>query len=168
MLTLWLATALAAPVCDDLAPIQRDEVSVAWVSRVGARASGRSWLTVVNTADLRGWATSHHADLTRLLQGLGRRRSDEPPRHGWKVVVFDVDADTLCRPTDTATPGSDLAGVAVCEDRGRHVSGIDHGCGHTVDRLDGGRGLDVFHVRWDDAARQGFCVLPVDRFLDGR
>ena len=41
------------------------------------------------------------------------------------------------------------------------------GCGYSRDTGSGSRGLDVLRVRWEDAAREGFCVMPLDRFLEG-
>ena len=37
----------------------------------------------------------------------------------------------------------------------------------TTDRADDTRGVDVFSLRWRDAAAAGFCVLPAERFLLG-
>ena len=168
MIALLLSTALAAPVCETTAPVTRERLSVAWISPTPARVTGRQWLTVIPAAELRRWVAEEGADLTRLLQGLGLRRSDSPPLRPWKVTVFDVEADELCRPTDEGTPGTDAGGVPICASRGAGVRGKDRGCGYVIDRTDEGRGLDVFRIPWADAAVHGFCVLPVDRFLEGR
>ena len=39
------------------------------------------------------------------------------------------------------------------------------GCGYTVDRASGDPGLVQFRAEWDDLARNGFCVLPAERFV---
>jgi hypothetical protein len=168
MLLWWISFALAAPACAPTQPVGAQDLSVAWISPQGARASGRTWLTVVRTAELRAWTDSHDADLTRLLQGLGLRRSDEPPRRPWKVVVFDIEPDRMCRPVATEAPGANVGGVTTCLQLARGVDGRDRGCGHAIDFEGDARGPDLFQIRWDDAARQGFCVLPVGRFLDAR
>lgn len=168
LLLTWLLSALAAPVCESPAPVQRDRLSVAWISPTPARATARQWLTVIPAAELRRWVAEEQADLTRLLQGLGLRRSDAPPHRPWKVVVFDVEADELCRPTREGTPGTDAGGVPICASGGRGVRGRDRGCGYVIDRADESRGPDVFRIQWAEAAVHGFCVLPVDRFLEGR
>lgn len=140
MIALLLGVALASePVCGGLtAP--GETLSVAWVSPLGQRVGPRGTVEVVRTRDLRAALQDRAGgQLGRMLQLLGLRRSAAPPSRRWKVTVFDVRGADLCRPS---------------------------GCGFTVDRADGSRGLEIFRVRWADAARDGFCVLPAQRFVD--
>src|SRR5690606_12316786 len=91
-----------------------------------------------------------------------RRRGDALSRR-WKVTLFDVRGADLCRPVADLEEPARLEGAVTCA-RGK-PAGLQDGCGFTVDRADGSRGLEAFRIRWEDAARDGFCVLPVDRFV---
>jgi hypothetical protein len=166
----WVAPAQAAPppACETLSPPASDQLAVAWLSPIGRRAQARTWLTVVPAADLRDFIDREHADLVRTLRYLGVQRHDRAPRHAWKVVVFDVPITALCRPVRDATPGMSEGGVTVCPDRHHGVDGRDDRCGRLVDTVTGQPGITAFQIPWEDAAIQGFCVLPMERFLQAR
>jgi hypothetical protein len=163
----WIAAAaLAGEPQTCTAELQRepDALSVAWVSPLGAHVGSGGWLTVVPTADLHRWVAEERPGVGRFLQRLGLRKSDATPRRGWKVTIFDVSAAELCRPLSAyETPGT-VEGVASCDGHDR-VEGAYDGCGSLTDRADGSASLPVFRVLWADAARDGFCVLPVERYL---
>jgi hypothetical protein len=163
---LLLSLGLAQETCAQLDPLDRERLSVAWVSPAGQQVFHHSWLTVVPTTELQDWVAGHGNSVTRMLQGLGLRKSFKPPARRWKVTIFEVDADTLCRPMAEGEPGTRVGGHPVCRRNDRGVRG-DDGCGYTVDTHAGDRGLDVFRIQWRDAAATGFCVLPADRFLRG-
>jgi len=158
-----LAAAEDAPRCDDAHEAPPDALSVAWVSRLGARARAGSWLAVVPTADLRAATTG--GSVARLLQVTGHRRSSREPRRRYKVVVFDVSSDQLCRPVSGVPTGQPAAGVIACDERRSQPSRSATGCGHTVDRSTGGTGVPAYASRWSDLAGNGFCVLPAERFV---
>lgn len=164
MIALLLGVALASdPVCEGLtAP--GDALSVAWVSPLGQRVGPRGVIDVVRTRDLREALQGRAGGrLGRMLQLLGLRRSATTPSRRWKVTVFDVRGADLCRPIADLEAPVTLEGATSCaRDRTR---GQTDGCGFTVDRADGSRGLETFRVRWEDAARDGFCVLPAQRFV---
>lgn len=170
LLALLLSFAHAAepPTCDALPAPRSERVSVAWVAPAGAHVGVSGWLTVVEQNRLRSWVDAEGADLARLLQGLGRRKSPKRPSRPWVVAIFEVDVDALCRPVAAPEAPADVAGVAVCDRQDKGVTGKHAGCGYTVDRADGRRGLDVYRIRWKDAAATGFCVLPADRWLTQR
>lgn len=164
MIALLLGVALASePACEGLtAPGER--LSVAWVSPVRERVGVRGTIDVVRTADLR--AALHDragGQLGRLLQVLGLRRRGDAPSRRWKVTLFDVRGADLCRPVADLEEPARLEGAVTCA-RGK-PAGLQDGCGFTVDRADGSRGLEAFRIRWEDAARDGFCVLPAERFV---
>jgi len=148
-----------------------EATQVAWISPVRDRVRARGWMEVMELADLEAWAKEHGKDPTRLLQAAGvvgkkARRARSVP---WKVTIFDVARDLTCRPIQGALPGTEVSTVAVCEDQ-KPAHGAGHGftgCGYARDTGSGSRGLDVLRVRWEDAAREGFCVMPLDRFLEG-
>jgi hypothetical protein len=163
---LLIATAAAQSTCADLSAPERDRLSVAWVSPMGRSVGRKAHLTVVPTAELRKWAEAEAADVARTLQVLGLRRAADAPSTAWKVTVFDVAAADLCRPL---AAGEGLAaGVAVCSTADRHVPGRYDGSGCTLDLADATPGLQVYSLTWEVAAAQGFCVLPMTRFLTGR
>lgn len=167
MLALLLSLALAAdpaPCATDLDPLPVS-FSVAWVTPVSERARSGTWLEVVRTEVLRAWLRDHpQADLARTLQVLALHRRDTPPRRTWRVTLFEVAPELVCRPVRD-TELTELVGLTVCDGHTRRRSA----CGYTRDLADDGRGLDVLRVRWRDAAVRGFCTLPMDRFLaEGR
>jgi hypothetical protein len=75
----------------------------------------------------------------RLLQWTGLRRADRAPRRAWKVVVFDAPVAALS------------AGEA---------------CGVATDRRAGGPGAPTWVGTWRDLATDGFCVLPLARWIE--
>ncbi|MBN2800357.1 MAG: hypothetical protein JXX28_14550 [Deltaproteobacteria bacterium] len=164
--TLLMSLALGAEPCSaTLPPVQGSTVSVAWITPVREGVlRGGAWLEVVPTAHLREWLGDHpDADVGRTLQLLGMRRRDTPPSRLYKITVFEAPVEALCRPIRGAASLS-VGGLPVCDGARRGSS-----CGYTADKADDSRGLDVFRVRWRDAAARGFCVLPLDRFLaEGR
>lgn len=158
----------AAGRCDVREPLDRDTLSIAWVAPSRKRVGAGAWLTVVPTRDLRALIEAERADTGRTLAALGLHKSGRPVRGRWSVTVFEVDADTLCRPLDDAIAGEVVDGHPVCPRGDRGTQGDLDGCGYSEDTRTGQRGLDLFSIRWRDAATQGFCVLPLDRFIRGR
>jgi len=145
---------------------------VAWISPVNKRARNRSQLQVVRVGDLRAWVNQNGADQSRLLQGMGYVGpvGGRKAKKDWKVTIFDVQSEQLCRPVADAEAGADLLGAPVCsDDITRRLDRWETDCGYTLDRAeeDWARGLDTFRISWEQAASQGFCVMPLDRFLDG-
>jgi hypothetical protein len=150
-----------------------DAVQVAWVAPVGRTVRAGTTLEVVRVSDLRTWMNEHGREPGRVLQALGvaRRNPRAALRKDWKVTVFDVRSAWMCRPVDGATPGQDKAGVVACTPgdadalRG-HKPGYS-GCGYSLDTGASVRGLEVYRITWEDASAQGFCVMPMPRFLGG-
>lgn len=165
MILLFLTAALAAePVCKAPHTAPAETLSVAWVSPLGERVGARGSIDVVRTRDLReALASRADHDLGRMLQLLGLRRQSDPPSRRYKVTIFDVRGADLCRTIEGIDEPVTLEGVRSCP-RGK-PAGKQDGCGFTVDRADGSRGLEAFRIRWEDAARDGFCVLPAERFV---
>lgn len=165
-------TASAASVCQDVATVP-SSLQVAWLAPLGRRVGASASLEVVRVSDLR--AAAHGiTDPVRLLQVVGmlsRRPTNGQQDASWQVVIFDVDADWLCRPIEDAAPGELQAGVPVCgEDESSPAKGHRKGwtgCGYSLDTGASTRGLDVFRVDWETASRRGFCLMPLQRFLEG-
>lgn len=174
-----LGAALAAPppalaaqtnACSALADVP-DAMQVAWISPMKKTVGTNTWLEVVRVQDLRAWVRAQGADQLRLLQGLGLANAKGRGRHvkgDWKITIFDVKSDWVCRPVEDSPAGKDLLGAPVCENPSAVGPRRGYsGCGYAVDGLNAGRGLDVFRMRWRDASRAGFCVMPLERFLSG-
>ncbi len=170
---LWMMMLIGVALADECeAPVAvPGTFQVAWISpvRKGARASTE--LQVVRVGDLRSWVNQHGADQTRLLQGMGYvgPAGGRKAEKDWKITIFDVRAEQVCRPVEGLEPGADWMGAPVCsEDLLRTVGRHESTCGYTLDRgAEDSRGLDTFRVRWEQASAQGFCVFPLERFLEG-
>ena len=175
MTLLLAALALAPAYAQDAACLAvgdvADPTQVVWISPTRAHVRARGWMEVIEMDDLEAWAKEHGKDSVRFLQAAGvvSKSGHKARSTTWKVTIFDVARDITCRPIEGAVPGTPVGSVAVCEDQ-KPAKGGHHGftgCGYTRDTGSGSRGLDVLRVRWEDAAREGFCVMPLDRFLEG-
>lgn len=148
-------------------PPTEEALSVAWVSPLRRSVGGRRWLTLVPTAELRRWGRDEgRGSVARMLQHLGMRKRSKEPRRRYKVVVFDVRSETLCRPVTDREGGIETGGLASCVESATRLREAHDGCGRVED-LAGGDATAVFRARWDDVVRNGFCVLPAERFLQG-
>ncbi len=143
---------------------------VAWVSPLRKKVHGRTWLDVVRVSQLREQIKSLDHDPLRTLQALGLvgpRGLGLFQARRYKVTVFDVDSNWLCRPVLGGTPGELVAGVAVCSAEQIKGARLTGSCGYCIDTVSGDRGPDVFRLRWERASLRGFCVLPWERFVSG-
>lgn len=171
LVTLLAAVGLAAAQdgCTDRAPLP-PAVQVAWVSPVRKRVRAGTSLSVVRVAELRSWIQQEDADPVRVLQHLGLVGRKGPgwftPRR-WKVTIFDVRTDALCRPVEFALEGELVDGLPACARGGETGIRFSTGCGTTLDTVVGDDGPDRYQVPWRDAATNGFCVMPLERFVAG-
>lgn len=170
-LLLWGALAGAqelgaAPACAALAP-PPDRLQVAWISPVRARVRGRTSLSVVRTSELRTFVQAQGADLPRTLQAMGIVGPRGKVHRSYKITLFDVTADQLCRPVEHTLEGEDAYGLPACGGGRQRGVRFETGCGVTHDTATDAGGLDLYQVLWREAARSGFCVMPLERFLDG-
>lgn len=161
-----VSNARPAAVCAALvAP--PETLQVAWVSQAGERRGAQGWMNVVRSSELQTMVAARQRDPAAVLRSLGRLGPKTDARGLWKVVLFDVRREWLCRPM-AGTSGTVVEGVPICEHPGQ--PGIRAKarteCGYLAD--DGARGLDTYRIRWERASSQGFCVLPFQRFLEGR
>lgn len=169
---VWFLGAAMAAECQSPRDISTESIQVAWVSRSRKRVAGRSYLEVVRTGELRTWLDKNSRDPLRLFRGLGMVKGNRGQRMAnkdWKITFFDVRKDILCRAIAEANPGEDRGGVAICEESQQkpkwgHRAGFT-GCGYIQDTQSSIRSLDVYRVRWADAASWGFTVMPLGRFL---
>jgi len=164
-----IALVAGALACESLHVVP-EAFQVAWVSPVGQRVGRNTPLQMVRVSDLRQTVESAKRDQTAVLRALGLVGKHVPDRE-WKVTVFDVRSEWLCRPMD-GEEGDEVAGVGVCPgDWQRRGKGVRRkawtGCGYLHDPVAGTRTLDVFRVPWSSAISFGFCVMPMTRFLEG-
>lgn len=161
-----------ASTCEEVAAVP-DALQVAWVAPLGRRVGASTSLEVVRVSDLRARAREVQGPdrVLQVLGLLGRRPTEAQRARAWQVVVFDVRAEWLCRPVEEAEEGALLGGVRACVgDEVSPASGHRKGwtgCGYSLDTGASTRGLDVFRVDWETATTNGFCLLPLQRFLDG-
>ncbi|MCA9493463.1 MAG: hypothetical protein KC621_26210 [Myxococcales bacterium] len=161
---MWWVSLALAQTCDTSGLRELPEsLSVAWVSPLGRRSGGR-WLWVEPTKELRELAAAS-GSVGRTLQALGLRKRDTDPHRRWKVVVFDVDRTTLCRPVPDVVERTAVAGVGACDTRRSEDPDRHQACGLRVDRATGDPTIQTLRAEWPSLASQGFCVLPMDRFV---
>jgi len=173
MLLCWLLSPAMADECQSPRKVTEESMQVAWISRTGKQVWDNTYLEVVRTGELRTWLERNGRDTLRLLRGLGMvkgHKGEKDAKKGWKITVFDVRRNVLCRPIVDGIPGEDVGGIPICEES-EHKAKWGYrqgftGCGYIKDTQANVRGLDVYRVRWSDAASWGFCVLPLKRFLE--
>ena len=160
-----LAVAGEPVSCEGPWPQPDPALSVAWVSPLRKQVGNNGWLTLVPTAEVLQWSKAEaRGSVGRMLQHLGMRKRAREPRRAYKVVVFDVRSDVLCRPLLDREAGEDAEGVPACEASGARVGAVDDGCGRVFDTV-APQSTAVYRARWRDVVANGFCVLPADRFL---
>lgn len=168
-LLLMGATAMADSVCSGLEPLE-GQTQVVWVSPTHESADSRRYLEVVELSDLQEWIGRSRPDKVRVLERLGLVPQGGGLRSNleWKVTIFDVVPDDLCRPVRGALPGASVQGVAACEEDLQRGGPRFTGCGYTLDTATDSKGFDAFRVRWMEASKWGFCVMPLERLLQNR
>ena len=172
--SLLISLLSSAFACEDLQPIP-DALQIAWISPVREQVRSNEYIEVISYSDLRQWMSADERDAKQLLHQLGmlsKRSKREVDPSDYKVVIFDVHAERVCRPINTEEAGTEIEGLPVCEVRGARPTSLytRHGftgCGYTQNTKTMSRGFDVYRIRWVDAATWGFCVMPLERFLEG-
>ena len=147
---------------------------VAWISPVGKSVWSNETIEVVPMKDLRLWVHENKANSSDVLAYLGMRsaKAKDIEAVNYKITVFDVHRDTLCRPIKGAEPGKVQSNVAICLEKDQRAKSWTHrhgytGCGYAINSKTQKRSLDIYRIRWMDASTMGFCVFPMARFLDG-
>ena len=160
---LLLATlTLAQDVCTALtAPPER--LQVAWVSPESARVGLHQTMIVVSSRALLAAAEERGREPAAVLAALGVTNA----AGAWKVTLFDVDRAELCRPMVGEGAEAGLNRCASARRPARVRARAWSGCGYLDDARTAERTVDVYGVEWADAADQGFCVMPLTRYLQG-
>lgn len=166
---IWASLAFAADCLALETP--GETLQVAWVSTLGRTVGAHSGIEVVRVSELRQLVEARGRNDVAILRALGLLGARAQLRQDYKVTVFDVDRDWLCRPMDQ-DEGTTVAGMAVCpaewQGPGPGTKRRAYtGCGYLADTDTGERTLDVWRLTWENAVSRGFCVLPLARFLGG-
>ena len=166
--------------CENLATVP-DALQIAWISPVREQVRPNEYIEVVSYSDLRRWLqdenidTADGDDVKALLHQLGmlsKRSKKNIDPSDYKVVIFDIYSERLCRPLNTEEAGTLIGGVPVCAVKGAKPANFYSrhgftGCGYTQNTQTMSRGFDVYRIKWVDASTWGFCVMPLERFLEG-
>ncbi|MEC7987426.1 MAG: hypothetical protein VX278_19815 [Myxococcota bacterium] len=165
-----------ANACDASFSATPESFQVAWVSPLNQTV----WLPndrieVVPLFELRQWVHDSKADAKGLLHHLGmlsRKSKKKIKASDYKITIFDIRRENLCRPIENEEPGRLFSDIPVCLEKENKSKSWGHrhgytGCGYAIDTKTSTRSVDVYRIRWADASSQGFCVFPMQRFLDG-
>ena len=171
---LFLLSLLPALACEDLNTIPKS-LQIAWISPVKDQVWLEENIEVIRLQDLQVWLHKEDANAKELLHQMGmlsKRSRREIDPTDYKITIFDVEQEWLCRPITEEPEGSIVQGVTVCEAKeskpSKHYTRYGFtGCGYSFNTQREDRGFDVYRINWSDAATWGFCVMPLDRFLSG-
>ncbi len=148
-----------------------DTVQVAWISPLRQTVGAKTMISVVRTADFRALVGAKDRDATAILRAVGMLGPKQKVGKDYKITLFDVKAEWLCRPIP-GVEGEVVGGLRRCEEKHQDRDASTHpkawtDCGYLVDVLSGKRTLDLYRLEWSAAATWGFCVMPLQRFLEG-
>lgn len=172
LLLLAVAALSGAPARACEAPrAVSDSMQVAWISPVRQTVGAKTMISVVRTADFRTLVGAKDRDPTAILRAIGMLGPKQKLAKDYKITLFDVKAEWLCRPIPGAE-GELVAGLRRCDKKYQDRDASTHpkawtDCGYLVDVLSGKRTLDLYRLEWSAAATWGFCVMPLQRFLEG-
>lgn len=162
MIFALLATAWA---CDTSFAAPEDVSALAWISPLRRTVGKNRRVRVVPVSALRKAAKKGKLTPGRVLQIVGERKRARNPRRPWKVTVFQASSGALCRPIEGQPDTAFVDGLPVCPARESRSDRHQTACGATLDRARERAGVELFYAAWRDLAPQGFCVLPLERFL---
>ena len=175
MISLFLSIAAAAAECTSVSSLP-EAIQIAWVSPVQEQARSKEMIEVVHLQTLQKWIDTEQANAKQVLHHLGMlpkrsRRTIDP--EDYKIVVFDVESNSLCRSIQLGEDSTITAieGLSICSERAKPAKLYSRygytGCGYTWNTQSQSKGLDVYRISWQEASKWGFCVLPLSRFLLG-
>ncbi len=162
MIALWM---LGAWACDITHRPPPDTQAVVWISPLRRSVRNGSRLRVVPVRALRALSEDGTLSTGRVLQILGERKRAKNPRRPWKATIFQASSGALCRPIEGHPPTAFVDGLPVCSRRESRANKRQTTCGTTLDRGRMRPGVELYRASWRDLAPQGFCVLPLERFL---
>jgi hypothetical protein len=171
---LFYLTMLPSFACEDLASLP-ETVQVVWISPAREQVRLHEDIEVIRLQDLRVWLEEEDASAKELLHQMGmlsKRSWREIDPSDYKITIFDINRNWLCRPMTDEIEGTIIEDIPVCQAKQSKPTNYYTrygftGCGYSFNTLTAERGFDVYRIDWSDAATWGFCVMPLDRFLSG-
>ena len=171
---LFVSIAISV-ACEELNEIP-SALQVAWISPVRKQVGVRQDIEVVRLHDLQLWINEQQPTAKEVLHQMGmlsKLSVRDIDSTEYKITIFDVEQEWLCRPIREQPEGLAVQGVSVCEaKKAKPASAYARygftGCGYTYNTQREQRGFDVYRIDWSEASTWGFCVLPLNRFLAGR
>ena len=162
------------PVCGSLSE-PPELFQVAWIAPVTERAWSSEHIEVVRLVDFRTWVREEEADAKSVLHAVGmlsEQSQSEILANDYKITVFDVKSDWLCRPIKSFEEGELRAGIPICHTKEQRWATWTRrhgftGCGTIQNTASEGPQFEVFRIPWGQAITWGFTTMPLDRFLDG-
>ena len=169
-----MLTAFSAE-CTELEPLP-DAIQVAWVSPVRQRVTGNEMIEVVHLQTLQEWLETESSDPKALLHQMGMlnqrsKKSIDPSNY--KITIFDVNTSSLCRPIEQSEDNfqnviNEVSSCSIKKSGSIRSSRFGYtGCGYSLNTSSQTPGFDVYRISWENASTFGFCVFPLDRFLQG-
>lgn len=137
------------PICPETSTLPTT-VQVAWISPTKEKVRGNTVLDVIPVSALREFIQTNSNDELGLLQVSGIIKKDHIKKQ-YKITLFDVSSDWLTKANNKRSNG-----VKYQDD-----------CGFTYNKNKDNIGLPLYNITWNNAARAGFCVMPIQRFLSG-
>ena len=172
---LMTAAAQAAePECGALS--EPPEIfQVAWIAPISERAWSSEYIEVVRFVDFRVWARDEEADAKAVLHAVGmlsENSQTEIMANEYKITVFDVKRDWLCRPIKSVDEGELSYGLPICHTKEQRWATWSRrygftGCGTVENTASQSTQFEVYRIPWGQAITWGFTTMPLDRFLDG-
>ena len=159
----WMRLAALACEAEHTAP--PDTQAVVWFSPVRKAVGARARLRVIPVSALRKASKKGRLTVGRALQIAGEQKRARNPRRAWKATVFQASSGALCRPIEGQPDSAFVDGLPVCAKRESRATRTQTTCGTTMDRARERPGFELYKAAWRDLAPQGFCVLPLERFL---
>ncbi|MGC6508571.1 MAG: hypothetical protein ACON4U_09160 [Myxococcota bacterium] len=162
------------PICGNLTE-PPDLFQVAWISPTTERAWSAEHIEVVRLVDFRTWVREEEADAKAVLHAVGllsKKSQTEIEASDYKITVFDIKSDWLCRPIKSFDEGELREGLPICHTKEQRWATWSRrhgftGCGTIQNTNSKGPHFEVYRIPWGQAITWGFTTMPLDRFLDG-
>lgn len=175
ILSILIPIAVASePTCGEMT--EPPEVfQVAWITPINERAWPSEHIEVVRFVDFRLWARDEAPDTKTVLHAMGmlsERTRREVEANDFKITIFDVKRDWLCRPIKSFDEGALVEGIPICHTREQRQASWSRrfgftGCGTISNTEPQASSFEVYRIPWNEAITWGFTTMPLDRFLDG-
>lgn len=174
-LSILISTAFATePECGQLATLP-EVTQVAWISPITEQAWPNEYIEVVRFVDFRTWAREGTPEAKEVLHAVGMisgKSSRAVEANDYKITIFDIKSEWLCRPIVSPEEGELVEGVPICHTKEQRMATFSRrfgftGCGTIENTSTNSSSFNVYRIPWSQAVTWGFTTMPLDRFLDG-